>query len=81
MKRAIGELSNTVIVVIAVAILIAFFYYTVWPLIDHNFKSQTSCDKAVCDVSTKTSDGKVQCVIPCDKEGCNSVPFWCSYKG
>ncbi len=75
MKRAVGELSSTVIVVISVAILIAFFYYTIWPVIDNNFKSQTSCDKAVCNPRTLT-DGKVECTIP-GKEG----TFWCNYKG
>ncbi len=76
MKRAVGELSSTVIVVISVAILIAFFYYTVWPLISNNFNSQTSCDKAVCNIASKTDDGKVECTMP-GKEG----TFWCNFKG
>ena len=82
MKKAIGELSSTVIVVISVAILIAFFYYTVWPMIDNNFNSQTACEKAVCDIrkgsdgKVITDNGKVQCTIP-GKEG----TFWCNYKG
>ena len=76
MKRAVGELSGAVIVVISVAILIAFFYYDVWPLISNNFDSQTSCDKAVCNIATKTDDGKVECAMP-GKEG----TFWCNYKG
>ena len=80
MKRAIGELSSAVLVVISVAILIAFFYYTVWPIIDHNFKTQTSCDKAVCDASTLTN-GKVQCIVPCNTAACSTEPFWCNYKG
>jgi predicted permease len=75
MKRAVGEVSSAVIVVFAVAILIAFFYYTVWPLISNNFNAQTSCDKAVCDINTK-KDGKVECTIP-GQEG----TFWCNYKG
>ena len=82
MKKAIGELSNTLIVVISVAILIAFFYYTVWPLLSNNFKSQTSCDKAVCNVQKDstgaviTKNGKVECTIP-GKTG----TFWCNFKG
>ena len=81
MKRAVGELSNAVIVVTAVAILIAFFYYTIWPMIEGNFHAQTSCDKAVCDIrkengKVKTVDGKVECRIPGEE-----TTFWCNYKG
>ena len=75
MKKAVGNLSSAVIAVIAVAILIAFFYYTIWPLIQNNFHAQTSCDQAICNKST-LKDGKVECVIP-GKSG----TFWCNYKG
>ena len=84
MKKAVGELSNTVVVVIAVAILIAFFYYTVWPLIDNNFNAQTSCEKAICDIQKDASgkvitvDGKVECRMP-DKD--KTGTFWCNFKG
>lgn len=76
MKKAVGELSSTVIVVISVAILIAFFYYTIWPIIERNFNAQTACDKAVCNPNLKNDEGKVECTIP-GKEG----TFWCSFKG
>jgi hypothetical protein len=75
MKRAVGELSSTVIVVISVAILVAFFYYPIWPMMNNNFKSQTSCDNAVCNTKTLT-DGKVECTVPGEPG-----TFWCNFKG
>ena len=62
MKEATAELGNTLVVVVSVAILIAFFYFVVWPMIDNNFKSQTSCDKAVCE-AVPNSDGTVDCIV------------------
>lgn len=77
MKEATGELQNTVIVVLSISVLIAFFYYTLWPLLKGNFESKTACDQAICE--------------PCkDKGGCKTVKckskngeneFECVYKG
>ena len=61
MKEATGELNLTIIVVIAVALLVAFFYYTIWPSLDNNFKANSNCNKAYCD-------------SPCDKPGENYCP-------
>ena len=79
MKEATGELSSTVIVVVSVGILVAFFYYTVWPIIDHNFKTQTACDKAVCS-SKPDSKGYVNCVYT-DKKTNKTTEISCKYKG
>lgn len=75
MKKAVGDLSSGLIAVIAVAILIAFFYYTIWPMIQSNFKAQTSCEKAICDKS-HVVDGKVECRLPGSSE-----TFLCNFKG
>ena len=74
MKEANSELLSGLIVVVAVAILVAFFYFTVWPLIDDNFKKQTSCDKAVC-TNKPDADGYVDCTLN------GSSTFKCPYKG
>lgn len=74
MKRATGELANILIVVVCVAILVAFFYFTVWPIIRTNFVSQTACEKAVCSHDDTDGDGMVTCRLGDDV-------FECKYKG
>lgn len=76
MKKAIGELSGTLIVVTSVAILVAFFYYVVWPVIDTNFKSQTNCKRAIC-YTDHVVNGKVACYL---KEKPETV-FQCNFEG
>ena len=73
MKEATSELANLLVVGVSVAILIAFFYFTVWPMIDNNFKSQTSCEKAVCS-TVPDADGYVSCEY-------KSQTIKCKYKG
>ena len=73
MKRATGELSNLVVVTICVAILIAFFYFTIWPMIKNNYVSQTSCEKARC-LPTPDENGMVTCYL-------DGQEFLCKFKG
>ena len=73
MKEATSELANLLVVGVSVAILIAFFYFTVWPMIDNNFKSQTSCDKAICN-TVPDNDGYVDCKY-------KNQEIKCKYKG
>jgi len=73
MKRSVSELSNTVVVLVCVAILMAFFYFTIWPMIRTNFNAQTACEKAYCE-SRPDSDGMVNCRLGDDV-------FKCKYKG
>ena len=49
MKEATGELNLTIIVVIEVSLLIAFFYYTIWPSLNNNFEANSMCSKAWCE--------------------------------
>ena len=77
MKEATGELQNTVIVVVSIGVLIAFFYYTLWPLIRNNFESKTSCDNAICEQCNNPDGCKT---VTCkSKDGKNE--FECTYKG
>ena len=81
MKEATGELNMTIIIVIAVAILAAFFYFTLWPLIKHNFDSNANCSKAICECPTddpvcRTTNGKATCHMKGKKE-----TFECPWKG
>ena len=48
MKEASGELNLTVVVVMAVAALMAFFYTLIWPTIKNNMTANTKCQAAVC---------------------------------
>ena len=78
MKEATGELSSAVVVVVSVGILVAFFYYTVWPIIDNNYKSQTSCDKAVCSAKPDAK-GFVECTYKNRNNTTQNIK--CKYKG
>ena len=91
MKEATGELNATVVVVVAVGILSAFFYLTIWPAIKSNMDHNTKCSKAICNKCSK-GDGTVSCYycdngtakdITCPFKGvegsdCNSIPRVCN---
>ena len=74
MKEATSSLASLVVVMACVAILVAFFYFTVWPLLNNNFKKQTSCDKAVCSAD-QDANGFVNCTLD------GNTTFKCPYKG
>ena len=79
MKEATGELNMTVVIVALVGLLMAFFFSTVWPMLRHNFVSNTNCSKAICapcEDGTNTCKTK-KCHMP-DEE---SVIFECVNKG
>ena len=65
MKETTGELNLTIIVVMAVAALMAFFYTLIWPVIKNNMTANTKCQAAVCE----------KCEDP---DGCKMVK--CKYK-
>ena len=78
MKEATGELNMTVVVLTLVGLLSAFFFYTVWPMLRHNFVSETNCSKAICE---PCSDGTNTCKTKtCKMEG-HSGTFQCVNKG
>jgi len=49
MKEATGELNMTVFVIIVVAILAAFFFTIIWPMIRNNMARTTKCSDAICE--------------------------------
>ena len=61
MKETTSELNLTLIVVMAIGVLVAFFYFAVWPKVNENFEANSSCSKAWCE-------------NPCGKAGTNSCP-------
>ena len=73
MKEATSELNLTVIVVISIAGLAAFFYMTLWPMMENNMNRYTKCSVAICG-SVKNSDGTVDCTY-------NGTPLKCAWKG
>ena len=60
MKEATSELNLTVVVVISIAGLAAFFYMTIWPMIQNNVNKYTKCSVAICE-GHKNDDGSVDC--------------------
>lgn len=54
----------------------AFFYYTLWPIIRTNFEHQSQCSKAICE---KCTTGKCE-YVKCHLEG-KKEEFECVYKG
>lgn len=80
MREATGELNMTVIVVIAVAGLVAFFSMFVFPNITKTVGNQQNCSDAVCGKvkgEGDCGDKYVQCNAPRNQ----SVKFCCPYKG
>lgn len=78
MKEATGELNMSVVVISSVAILVAFFYTVLWPMLDDNQKSQMNCSKAVCEKKADRN-GMVKCKYK-DKDG-SSHDITCKFKG
>ena len=48
MKEASGELNMTVVTVVAIAAVAAFFYAFVWPSVKTSITSATKCSSAIC---------------------------------
>lgn len=59
MKEATGELNMTVITVVAIAAIGAFFYAFVWPSIKNSITSSTNCANAVCTECTENNGKRV----------------------
>ena len=65
MKEATGELNMTVVTVVAIAAVGAFFYAFIWPSIKGNLMAQTHCASAVgC---TDAGNGRKKCYYYDDK--------------
>lgn len=57
MKESTGELNMTVVTVVAIAAIAAFFYLIVWPGMKSNIEQSQKCASAVCQTCAgKTCD-------------------------
>lgn len=70
MKEATGELNMTVVTVVAIAAVAAFFYAFVWPGIQASIKASTYCASANCEADNKNctyydEDGVLQSGLDC----------------
>ena len=87
MKEAIGDLNMTVVVVVLVAALVAFFSIVVRPAVLTGIKTDTNCDDAICPCQDKANGVCNDCYI-CEynketnsKECHQENRFSCAYKG
>lgn len=81
MKQATSEVSASVIVVTAVALLTAVFFSIIWPMIRQNIFEDANCANAICDtglITTGAHSGQTYCYNPADE---SKEFFYCSYRG
>lgn len=78
MKEATGELNFTVVIVIAIGAMAAFFYFTIWPLIRNNMDANTKCSAAIC---AKCPKGSFCQTTECYLKDNPSAKFECVWKG
>ena len=70
MKEATGELNMTVVTVVAIAAVAAFFYAFIWPGIQQTIERSTYCATASCHNCKAGDDGKQTCACTyTDKNG------------
>lgn len=82
MKEATGELNMTVVIVIAVAALAAFFYTVIWPAIGNNYRSNANCNDAICKCENGNNDcDMAKCYIVDDNGEKVGNDFQCPWKG
>jgi len=74
MKEATGELNMTVVTVVAIAAVAAFFYAFVWPAIKNNIARNTHCANAICDSAcTNSSQAVCDCTYVDENGSANPV--------
>jgi hypothetical protein len=79
MKEATGELAGSVIVVAAVAVLTAFFFTIIWPMVRTGMEDRATCANAVCDIGYN-ENGMAWCYSPSDT-GDDKDFYECPFKG
>ncbi len=77
MKEATGELNVTVITVVAIAAVAAFFYAFIWPAIQNSLMSATGCSNAAPGLTQGKSGeaGYISCNKSVDRQG----RYQCAY--
>lgn len=81
MKEATGELNMTVVTVVAIAAVAAFFYAFVWPSIKSSIQASTYCATAQCSGCTTSGDTNTcsKCVAY-DDQGKQTWSGKCTFK-
>ena len=46
MKEATGELNMTVVTIVAIAALVAFFYFAIWPTLQSGMTLNSACNSS-----------------------------------
>ena len=72
MKEATGELNMTVITIVAIAALVAFFYLVIWPVIQTGMTLQSACSAAGGKPYTQTFDDGSS--VDCRNNRCTYIP-------
>ena len=86
MKEATGDLNMTVVIVLIVAVMGAFFSMVVAPQILNGIKSETNCSDAICPCKVKQNGACIDC-YKCEtnkktgSKSCSTKKFACPYKG
>ena len=84
MKETTGELNMTIVVVMAVAVLVAFFYFVIWPQLDANFQANSKCSRAICENPCKegsnSCDDAIGKLVKCKIKG-SDIELYCPWKG
>jgi hypothetical protein len=81
MKQATSEVSASVIVVTAVALLTAVFFSVIWPMLRQSMFEDSNCANAICDkgyIPNGKHKGQTYCYNPYDKK---KDIFYCPFKG
>ncbi len=77
MKEASGELNMSVVIIVAIGAMAAFFYFTLWPMIRTNMNQTANCSKAICNSCPSRNCKEVDCHM----KGDTSHTFKCVWKG
>ncbi|MBQ8659297.1 MAG: hypothetical protein IJ475_00455 [Bacilli bacterium] len=78
MKQAIGELNGSIIVILAVGALSAFFFSFAWPVLKGGMENRARCSDAICD-NGFNANKRAYCYSPSDPT--KSDVFECPYRG
>ena len=69
MKEATGELNMTVVTVVAIAALIAFFYLVIWPVLNSGIAINNACNNSNAGTNVYSQDIKNGGKVECDGNG------------
>jgi len=80
LKEATGELNMTVVTVVAIAAILAFFYLVIWPVIQSGMALSSACSAAGGAAYTQTLDdgATITCTKNSKKSGTTSDAV-CTY--